>query len=291
MNRFFLATCLAAFTAAPFANVQAARAENSRNSVVFVPIKPLSYADVADMVMAARLVVRVRVKSASAISGKAAVNLIPGRKRYLMTGDVMTLIRGEGGIAPRITWLVDQAPDARGKFPKLAKAELILLANRVAGHPAEVQLVSPDAQLFVTPDAGSRAHALVAEAASPAAPPVITGISDAFHAAGPIEGEGTTQIFLTTQEERPVSIGVVRQPQQQAAWSLFLSETVGDATPSPRRETLLWYRLACFLPDHLPDSATASLSAADKAKVSEDYDLVRNQLGACMRTVRPPLPR
>lgn len=139
----------------------------------------------------------------------------------------------------------------------------------------------------MTPDAGSRAHALVAEAASPAAPPVITGISDAFHAAGPIKGEGTTQIFLTTQEERPVSIGVVRQPQQQAAWSLFLS--VGDATPRPTKPCSVSARL--LLPDHLPDSATASLSAADKAKVSEDYDLVRKQLGACMRTVKPPLPR
>ncbi len=291
MNRFFLATGLAAFGAVSFANVQAAPAKNSRNSAIFVPVKPLSYADVADMVMAARVAVRVRVKSASALSGKAAINVIPGRKRYLMTGDVMTLIRGEGGIAPRITWLVDQAPDARGKFPKLTKAELILLANRVPGHPAEVQLVSPDAQLFMTPEAGLRAHALVAELASPAAPPVITGISDAFHTPGTIEGEGTTQIFMTTRDERPISIGIVRQPQQPAAWSLFLSETVGDATSPPRPETLLWYRLACALPDALPDVAVASLAATDKAKVSEDYALVRKQLGACLRTVKPPVAR
>ncbi len=291
MNRFFLATGIAAFATVPFANVQAKPADYGRNSAISTSVKPLSYADVADMVMAARVAVRVRVKSASALSGKAAVNVIPGRKRYLMTGDVMTLIRGEGGIAPRITWLVDQAPDARGKFPKLTKAELILLANRVPGHPAEVQLVSPDGQLFMTPEAGLRAHALVAEMASPAAPPVITGISDAFHSPGTIEGEGTSQIFLTTREERPISIGIVRQPQQQPAWSLFLSETVGEATAPPRPETLLWYRLACSLPDTLPDSAVSSLAATNKAKVGEDYALVRKQLGPCVRTVKPPVSR
>jgi hypothetical protein len=291
MNRFYLATRLAALASLAFTNVHAHAETKGRNSPVFISVKPLAYADVADMVMAAPVIAKVRVKSAQHLSGKAATGVIPGRKRYVMTGDVMTLIRGDGGIAPRITWLVDQAADARGKFPKLAKVEVIVLAHRVAGQPGEVQLVSPDAQLFMTADAGLRAHAIAAEAASPAAPPVITGITDAFYTPGPVDGESTSQIFLATRDDRPVSIGVVRQPGHEPAWSLFLKETVGDGTPPPRRDTLLWYRLACALPDALPASAATGLPVTDKAKLDQDYALVRSQLGPCTRTIKPPVAR
>lgn len=291
MNRFYLATRLTALVTLAFTNVHAHAETKGRNSPVFIPVKPLAYADVADMVMASPVIVKVRVKSAQHLTGKAASGVIPGRKRYVMTGDVMTLIRGEGGIAPRIAWLVDQAADARGKFPKLAKTEFVVLAHRVPGQPSEIQLVSPDAQLFMTAESGLRAHAIAAEAASPAAPPVVTGITDAFYAPGPVEGESTSQIFLSTRDDRPVSIGVVRQPGHEPAWSLFLKETVGDGTPPPRRDTLLWYRLACTLPDALPASTASNLSAVDKAKLDRDYALVRSQLGACTRTIKPPLAR
>ena len=55
---------------------------------------------------------------------------------------------------------------------------------------------------------------------------------------------------------------------------------------APARDTLAWYRLACFLPAALPASANTSPDDDDRAAAVQDYAYVRAQLGACPRTRR-----
>lgn len=261
----------------------------ARKSDVSAPVKPLTYADVAERVLAAPLVVQVKVKAAKALPASKVSGLAPGQRRYLMTGDVMTLIRGEGGIPPRITWLADLSADARGKYPKLAKMQLMIAARRVPGFPNEVQLIAPDAQFAMTPDAGLRVRPILAAALDPQAPPRVTGITDMFHTAGSLPGEGETQIFLSTALERPISLSLVRRSGSEPMWGVNLGESVGDSLPPPLPESLLWYRLACALPASPPASATSAQSGADVEQALADYRHIRAALGPCQRQL-PALP-
>jgi hypothetical protein len=288
MNQFSLATGCAIALLSSALNFTPVFAKESPKTAVFEPALAYSYADVADMVLAAQFIVHVRVKSAKKISGKASVSAIPGRKRMLVAGDVVTLIRGEGGIPPRITWLVDLAPDASGRFPKLPKADLILLGRSVPGQPTEVQLIAPDAQLFLNSQAGQRVRTIITDAVGPTAPPVVTGITDAFYTPGPVEGEGQSQIFLSTASERPISIGVERRPGMVPVWSLYLTETTSDGVAPPRRDSLLWYRLACVLPATLPAEAVVGQDSDSARHAAEDYRFVRDQIGVCTRN-RPAI--
>jgi hypothetical protein len=60
-----------------------------------------------------------------------------------------------------------------------------------------------------------------------------------------------------------------------------LSEVVTDTVGEIRRDTLLWYRLACSLPATLPESSLAGVEPADADIAREDYRFVLEQLGSC----------
>jgi hypothetical protein len=62
------------------------------------------------------------------------------------------------------------------------------------------------------------------------------------------------------------------------------SEVLDSAGAPPARDTLAWYRLACFLPRTLAPAANVSASPADKAQAGADYAYVLEQLGPCGRT-------
>ena len=62
------------------------------------------------------------------------------------------------------------------------------------------------------------------------------------------------------------------------------SQTHPDAFVAPEPNTLLWYRLACFLPRSLPTGANISTDPADVALAAEDYAKVIADLGRCPRT-------
>lgn len=244
------------------------------------PAVAWTYADTADVFAAAPLVLRARVTAATALKGVAAV---PGTTRFFVEADVTTLIRGAGGVPPRIRYLVDLAPDSRGKMPRLKKLDVLLAARPVAGRPGEIQLVAPDAQQSWTPTLDARVRSIAAAAIDPAAPPEVTGVSSAFHVAGTVIGESETQIFLATASGAPVSITVLRRPGEAPRWSLALGEIVDEAAARPAPESFTWYRLACFLPGDLPPSAARELSSADADAAREDYALVVQDLGRCPR--------
>ncbi len=263
-------------------------AQNPQKSLASTAIKPvgLTYADMADLALAARLTVAVKVRQATRLKGAEAATALYGRRRYLVSADVLALIRAREAIPPRITYVIDIAPDAKGKFPKLTSGDAIIFALPVDGYPGEVRLVSPDAQIAATPDNLARIRTVLKEAEAVGAPPVITGVGNAFHVPGTIPGEGETQIFLETADNRPVSISVERTTSSPPSWSVALGEIVDQGAGPPVRNSLLWYRLACFLPQSLPADSIESLSPDLATIANEDYATVLKGLGTCTRNLK-----
>lgn len=245
---------------------------------------PLSYADVADLSLSAPIVAQVRIRSAEHLKGELAGNVSATARRYLVTADVTALIRGSGGLPPRITYVYDASPDALGKWPKLSKAEMIVFGLPVPGKPADLRLAAPDAQQPATPALASLIRAILGEATGAGAPPAIRGIGDAFHVAGSVPGEGETQIFLNAADGRPLSLSIWRQPNVAPRWAVSVGEIVDQGAEPPARDTFLWYRLACTLPQRLPERSIHALEPDAAAVAAEDYASVIAGLGPCSRT-------
>lgn len=243
----------------------------------------LSYADLIDLADQAPMVAHVRIRNIITLKPEQAQGVPPGHKRLFVEADVTSLIRGETGISPLVTYLYDTPLDARGKIPKLKKASFLIFA-RPGTRPGEIQLIAPDAQLPATPVEIDRAKSALSALVAPDAPPRILGLGDAFHVAGTIAGEGETQIFLRTENGDPVSLSVLRRPGQPPRWAVALGEIVDEAARAPEPGTLLWYRLACSLPPVLPARAVRTLAVADAEAARADYRLIINALGPCGRT-------
>jgi hypothetical protein len=244
----------------------------------------ISYADLTDLVIASPVIADATIRSAVRLKGADALGVAPGFTRYYVEADLGALVRGTGGLPPRIGYLLDIAPDSSGRLPKLKKMRVLLFGRPVAGRPDQIQLAAPDAQIVWTPADDARIRTIATALVDADAPPVITGIGNVFHVPGALPGEGETQVFLTTANGAPVSLTVLRRPGEQPRWAVALSEIVDEAAAPPARDTLLWYRLACALPAELPERSTASLAPSDATLAREDYGYVLQQLGPCRRT-------
>lgn len=247
----------------------------------------LSYADLADLAIAAPIAVHVRVRDAMVLGRKRAPTVPAYLARFYVRGDVVSLIRGPE-LPARLAWVVDLPRDQAGKAPRLRKgSELILLATAVGVQPGEVRLIAPDAQIAWSAERAATLRAILREASAAEAPPRITGIGRAFYVPGALAGESETQIFLQAEDGRPVSLNILRRPGETPRWSVALSEIVDDASASPRPDTLLWYRLACTLPPALPARAFEDVDRNAAAAIRADYRLVLDGLGPCRRSRRP----
>lgn len=259
--------------------------DSQQPSAVVAPAAVLTFADMADLALAAPVAVHVRIVRASALRPRDAVGVVPGQRRFLVVGEVVSLIRAPEALPARVSWLVDLPDDSRGRAARLPKrSELLLLAAPVPGRPGELRLVAPDSQLPYSAAAAERVRAILREVAGPNPPPRITAVGRAFHVPGAIPGESETQIFLQTAGERPVSLSILRRPGEQSRWAVALAEIVDENAAAPQRETLLWYRLACTLPRALPSQSLAQSSAEERTAITADYALVIEDLGPCART-------
>ena len=245
---------------------------------------PPSYADLADLVLAAPVIVDATIRSAARIKGAEAAALAPGLQRFYVEADVAALVRGAAGLPPRIGYVVDVPTDARGRAPKLRKMRVLAFAQPVPGSADQVQLVAPRAQLGWSPSLDASVREIARAALTADAPPAITGIASAFHVAGSLPGEGETQVFAQTADRQPVSLSILRRPGEAPRWSVALGEIVDEAAAPPARDTLLWYRLACGLPAALPDASVATLAPDDAAIARADYRFVVESLGPCGRS-------
>lgn len=243
-----------------------------------------SYADVVDLVLASPVIADATVRSAAKIKGAEAASAAPGTQRFYVEATAGALLRSPGAMPPVLGYLYDAPLDPGGRAPRLKKQRVMVFARPVGGEAGQLQLVAPGAQLAWTPALDAQVRAVAAEVVSRDAPPAVTGIGNAFHVPGSLPGEGETQIFLTTQTGSPVSLSILRRPGEQPRFAVALSEIVDDAAAAPRRDSLLWYRLACGLPRTLPERSLASLEPADAEQARADYQFVLASLGACGRT-------
>lgn len=241
-----------------------------------------AYADIADLAAEAPIVAQVTVRRAEKLSGDSAAAVPEGVQRLYLEGEVSRLIRGADAIPERVRFLADFPADVRRS--RLKKQIFFIMARPAAGRLGDLQLVAPDALVPVSEANAALIESVVREAVNIDAAPAIAGISRAFHVPGTVEGESETQIFFQTRSGDPVSISVIRRPGQEPQWGVSLSEIVDSAASRPRRETLLWYRLACgSLPQRLPFSSTVDIAPADRDAAAVDYAYVLTQLGSCER--------
>jgi hypothetical protein len=248
------------------------------------PQPALTYADLADLAVAAPVAARVRVRDAIPLTGERAAGVPAGVTRFFVEADIVTLIRAPQGLPGRMRYLADLPNQKSGRAARMArKGEYLIFAGPVAGRPQELRLVAPDAQLAWSQAEEARLRALLSEAAQPGAPPAIVGVGRAFHVPGNLPGESETQLFLLAADGRPLSLSVLRRPGQQPVWAVALGEIVDEAAGPPQPGSLLWYRLACGLPAQLPPASLAEESPQSAAAARADYALVIERLGPCIR--------
>jgi hypothetical protein len=240
------------------------------------------YADFADLADSAPLVATVKLARQNRVDPDRAGQVRAGWARLYVEAQTIALLVGERPIGSRLAYLVDVPLDARGKVPKLTGRTMFIFAREVAAQPAEVQLVAPDAQIEVSAPREARLRQVLADLHAPDAPARITAVREALFVPGTLAGAGETQISLATGKGMPASISVTHQPGQPTVWAVSFGEVFDVSGKPPPRDTLPWYRLACFLPPSLPGST--SIPDGDRGQAAADYRLVLAQLGACGRT-------
>lgn len=242
-----------------------------------------SYADLADLALAAPIAAHVRLRRAVPLRAEEAAGTPPGQSRFYVEADVTALIRGAPGTPAIVKYLADWPNQADGRAQRPPRrAEYLIFARPVAGRPDELQLVTPTAHLPFSAATADRVRTIIREALAPDAPAAITGIGRAFHVPGVLQGASETQIFLLTATGQPISLTVRRAAGEEPSWFVSLSEFVDAGATQPTRDTLLWYRLACFLPQQLPRQSMSETPEHADA-INADYRLIRDGLGVCPR--------
>jgi len=264
--------CIAALLA-----VAPASAQQQRPGLAHVS----AYADLADLALAAPVVVSAKVHAFVRVPKKEAPGLPEGARRYLVRADVDAALIAPGALPSRIQYLWDVPSNVR---PDIDDKPVLLFLAPVKGRADQFRLVSPRAQVAATPALDTQVRAILKQARDPALGHRVTGVTRAFTTPGSVPGEEQTQIFLKTADAAPVSLIVTTRPGEAKRYGVAFSETIDPDAPPATKGTLGAYYLACGLPPHLPAEAIADLDDEAKATVAADYAFVLTQLAACGRT-------
>lgn len=266
-----------------FSTTGSAQTLPSLSSSLAVQADSASYADIADLVVISPLIIDTKVRSTQKVTPEQAVGVPANLQRMLIEADVLALIRGQGGVTPRVRFLLDVPKDAKGKLPKLKKQRLFLLGSTVTGRSGEIRLSRPNALIQWSTANDALVRSITKEAVQIDAPQRITGIASAFHSAGTVLGEGETQIFLKTENEQPLSLSILSRPGQDKRWAVSTAEVIDESASAPAKFTLLWYRLACGLPRSLSSELVEAADSDNAARAQADYKFVQDSLGPCGR--------
>ena len=245
-----------------------------------------SYADIADLVVVSPLIVDATVRKATKIPAEQAIGVPANLQRMLIVADVSALVRGNDGIAGQVRFLLDVPKDAKGKIPKLKKQRYFLLGSKAAGLPGTIRLSRPDAVVEWSASNDAMLRAITKEAVMIDAPQPIVGLTSAFHSPGTIIGEGETQIFVEAKGNQIYSLSVFSQPGAPKRWAVSTGEVIDESATAPVKDSLLWYRLACGLPQSLDPRLVETPEAENAAKAQADYRFIITSLGSCDRTRR-----
>src|SRR3546814_12639361 len=122
---------------------------------------PYSYADIADLATTAPVVLHARIADSAMVEPERSPGLAAGHSRTYVEADIVSLIRGSGPLAKRVSYLVDLPHDAKGKAVKLKKKRPVLLFARpvAAGAPgststSRIQLGAPAATPAIGRESG-----------------------------------------------------------------------------------------------------------------------------------------
>ena len=243
------------------------------------------FADLADLTLASPVVAQSVIAKTEKVSASQSPGLQPNHTRFLVEAELVGLLRSTTDVPAKIRYLWDAPLDARGKAPKLKKAP-VLLFLAPSGRSGEYRLVNAQGQIAATPAALAAVRTILSEARRPEWQGLrITGVGNAFHVPGSLPGEAESQIFLTTADNRPVSLSVLSRPGQRRTYAVSTGDVIDAAAKPAARNTLLWYELACRLPRALPADAAASLDPAAREAVDDDYRFVMGEIGPCGRTL------
>ncbi len=242
-----------------------------------------AYADIADLVVISPLILDATIKNAQKVAPEQAAGVPANLQRMLVEADVMALIRGQGGVTPRVRFILDVPKDAKGKTPKLKKQRMFLLGSTVTGRPGEIRLARPNAMIQWSTANDSLVRSITQEAVQIDAPQRITAITSAFYSAGTVLGEGETQVFVKTEKDQPLSLSILSRPGQAKQWAVSTAEVIDESATAPAKHTLLWYRLACGLPRDLASERVESGEGENVARAQGDYKFVIDALGPCGR--------
>lgn len=244
-----------------------------------------SYADIADLALNARTVIEATIRKTVRLSEKDSPGIPARHARFLATAIVKRLIAGSSAIPADVSYLVDVPLDSRDKPLKLRNQRVFLFLNPSANRPDWFTLSSAGGQIQWSAEADEMIRSILSEAIIPAARLKITGVGSVFHVPGSIAGESETQIFLTTADQRPVSLSVLRRPGETPQWAVSLGDMVDESSTPAGKNTLLWYQLACFLPAQLPESVMSGSDLNARDAIVADYSFILAQLGPCGRTL------
>lgn len=283
-GRALLASGLLTALACGFPPISALAADSPAPAV---PAAMASYADIADLADSAPLVLRAQVRRLVPVEPARAPGVKIGWGRFYVEAKTRALIAGDAAMGESLRYLVDLPLDGRGKPPAAKGKEVLIFARAPnATRAGELQLVAPDAQLLWDVAVETKLRAILGELRTPGAPGRISGIREAIYVPGTLAGEGETQMFLAAPDDGAASITVAHQSGEPPRWGASFSEVLDAGARPPGRETLAWYRLACFLPPQLPSRANLSATREDQAQAEADYALVLRDLGDCPRTRR-----
>lgn len=245
----------------------------------------VTYAGLADLTQQADIVALIEVRDQAVVPPERAPGLAAGHVRLYIEARTLALLASRSALGESQSYLVDIPLDARGKPPKLKKQRFIVYADAVPGRPGELSLVGAAAQVAANPANEQLARTVIAAFAAPDAPPAVTGIRDVMSVAGNLVGESETQLFLDTATGVPVSLTVIRRPGMDPTWGVSWSEIVDQSARPPVRETVEWYRLACFLPAQLPANVFLQSDRPSRSRAEADYHYILEQLGDCPRAL------
>ncbi|WP_310474368.1 hypothetical protein [Sandarakinorhabdus sp.] len=236
-----------------------------------------SFADTAELALAAPLIVRATISRANRLTGKAAPDVAPGRTRFLMTASVSNVLVAPGTTGGTLQYLRDAPLDARGRPPAVKGLEVLVFLT-APGADGSARLVSRRAQQAWDSALADTVRAVVAEQRSGQVP-IIRGVSNGFRADGTVPGESESQFFLTTADGKPATLVVQNRPGEVRRVLVARGDIIDESAERVRPGTLLWYRLACFLPARLPAAA-----GGDDAALAKDWRDALASLGPCGKT-------
>ncbi len=256
-----------------------------QDSAVAAPVIAPSYVDLVELVQASQIVARITIDEQITVPPERAPGVNPGQVRLYIESLTLALLGGNGPVGESLVFLVDVPADERGRAPDIEEMNYLVFANRVAGRPGEIVLVTPEAMRPYTPELEARVRGVLTQVARGEPRPRITGIGEVISVPGNLAGESETQIFLATEDGAPVSLTVIRRPGMAPNWGVSWTEIVDQAARPPEPETLEWYALACSLPPQLPQRSFLQRDRESRQRAEADYQLVLDQLGDCRRNL------